>query len=326
MILNETLDNDYLKAIRNGTLQQGLGIDCDLDNYLLYKQGNFNVLIGHSNVGKTDWIVWYMVCHAVKHSLNWLIFSSENRIGSIKRKIIEYKTGNKLEDLSEDDFNKSNTWLNFKFKFVDTSKLYTGIELLDIFKQNKDQFDGAIIDPYNSLKRELKGKNSHDFDYEYASEIRLFCQNNNKSIYIIAHGVTEALRKTHTKDHPYNGHTTPLNAADVEGGGKWVNRADDFIVLHRYTQHEHEWMNTQVHVRKIKETETGGKPTFIDDPVICSKLYQSFRVKAVNPITDHTHTEKPLTPSTDFDNSVEVAKQKMKEDIFDKDPEEEIPF
>ena len=48
---------------------------------------------------------------------------------------------------------------------------------------------------------------------------------------------------------------------------KFVNRADDFYVLHRYIQHPSEWMFTHLHVRKIKEIETGGKPTPIDDPI-----------------------------------------------------------
>jgi len=327
MILNETHSNDYLKAVRDGTLQQGLKIDCELDTNLVFKFGQFNVIVGHANVGKTDWIVWYMVCLSVKHGLSWLIYSSENSIGGLKRKIIEYKTGQNLEDLSEEDFNKANSWLNFKFKFVDTSKLYSGYDLLEIFEENKDFFDGAIIDPYNSLKR-LANNNSHEYDYTFASEVRLFCEKFNKTIYIIGHGVTEALRKVHAKDHPNAGHTIPLNAADIEGGGKWVNRCNDMIVLHRYTQHEDEWFITQVHVRKIKETETGGKPTFIDSPVKCVRWNKSFLINNVNPIADTVRPEAKLEPQTQFEKTQQILKQR-KEDEPDwakpKD-EEEIPF
>ena len=46
--------------------------------------------------------------------------------------------------------------------------------------------------------------------------------------------------------------------ADVEGGGKWGNRADDVISIHRYTQHPTRWMVSDIHVVKVKETETGG--------------------------------------------------------------------
>jgi hypothetical protein len=55
--------------------------------------------------------------------------------------------------------------------------------------------------------------------------------------------------------------------ADVEGGGKWGNRADDVITIHRYTQHSLDWMYSELHVRKVKEVETGGRPTPIDNPI-----------------------------------------------------------
>jgi hypothetical protein len=59
----------------------------------------------------------------------------------------------------------------------------------------------------------------------------------------------------------------PPMAADVEGGGKFVNRADDFFVIARMTQHETEWMYSQIHVRKIKDMDTGGMPTVLDRPI-----------------------------------------------------------
>ena len=72
-----------------------------------------------------------------------------------------------------------------------------------------------------------------------------------------------------------NGETTLsclLLAADVEGGGKFVNRADDFIVLHRYIQHPSDWMKSHIHVRKIKEIETGGRPTPMEEPIVLKSM------------------------------------------------------
>ena len=58
-------------------------------------------------------------------------------------------------------------------------------------------------------------------------------------------------------------------ASDVEGGGKFVNRATDFfMVIHRYTQHPTDWMYSHLHVRKVKEMETGGRPTAMQEPVV----------------------------------------------------------
>ncbi len=232
-ILDSTKGDFYLKGIRDGSIKQGLGIACRLDQNLRFKVGTFNIILGRSNVGKTDWIIWYLVCLSVKHKLRWLIFSSENSIGNIKQKIIQFKTGKGLKQLSEDEFNEANNWLSSKFQFFDTERLYTAYELLETFDELKDSYDGIMIDPYNSLIR-TGNTHAHDYDYKVASEMRIFCQKFKKTIYIISHPVTDSLRKKHGKGHQYVGYPMPSDEADIEGGGKWISRADDFIVVHRY--------------------------------------------------------------------------------------------
>ena len=85
---------------------------------------------------------------------------------------------------------------------------------------------------------------------------------------MLAHGNTDALRKVFAKGHDFEGYPMPLVSADIEGGGKFVNRCDNFIVLHRMTQHKELWMQTEWHITKVKNTKTGGKPTYKQNPVI----------------------------------------------------------
>jgi hypothetical protein len=75
------------------------------------------------------------------------------------------------------------------------------------------------------------------------------------------------LRIVYKQDHLFSGHPVPPMASDVEGGGKFVNRADDFLVIHRFTLHPQLYTTTMIHVRKVKETETFGRPTSIDKPI-----------------------------------------------------------
>ena len=86
-------------------------------------------------------------------------------------------------------------------------------------------------------------------------------------MWLNCHAVTEALRRTHDSQHEFAGFPKPPSMADVEGGGKWGNRADDVIAIHRYTQHPTRWMVSDIHVKKVKETETGGRPTSMDSPI-----------------------------------------------------------
>jgi hypothetical protein len=327
MILENSSGKDYLDSIRNGTFVYGLKIGCDLDNHLRYKQGSFNVMAGHANVGKTKFILYYYLCLAVKHKKKFLIFSSENSTGGIKRDLIQLHAAKKLEDLTEQQYEYHFNWIGEHFKFIDFESFYKVnnrfMNFRDVFKtalDDCDYFDALVVDPYNSLAtvEDIKG-NAHERDYAIAQEFRMFCRINNKTIYLLAHGNTEALRKTYAKDHDFYRHPIPLMASDIEGGGKWVNRADDFIVIHRLTQHESEWMKTEIHVRKIKETETGGVMTFLDSPVIfemdkvglgfiCYIRQTDFREvphNATNPLSERPQVKQiELKPNKEFDKDI----------------------
>ena len=124
----------------------------------------------------------------------------------------------------------------------------------------------GMIDPYNSLKIDLSGfskLSTHEYHYEALSEIKSFGQQNNFGWFVNHHAVTAAAR---TKDGEKKYQAAP-NKADTEGGQKVANKTDDFLTIHRVTQHPTDWMVTEVHVRKIKDTETGGRPTPLDMPV-----------------------------------------------------------
>lgn len=259
--------------IKYGRVKEGLKIGVtEIDEHIRFKQGNFNIIIGHANVGKTTVIIYTMLLYTIKHKIKWLIFSAENTPQSIARKIIEFKTGKPISKMTDEEIQETLEWVNEYFKIIDVSDAYTYKKLLDEAIEVKKDFEyhGLLIDPYNSLNKDrnlLRGINSHEYDYEVASEFRLFCKNNNVSIWLNTHAVTEALRRIHPKDHEYAGLPQPPSMADVEGGGKWGNRADDVFTIHRYTQHPTEWMYSDIHVRKVKEVETGGRPTPIEEPV-----------------------------------------------------------
>lgn len=264
---------DRLLDIREGRVAMGLGLGNPvMDEYLRWKPSSFDIVVGHANVGKTTVITYLMVAYAMKHNLKWLVFSSENTPQSIARKVVEFYTGKNLMDLNESELEIALKWTNEHFQILDITKLYTARQLLSeakILKETFD-FDGMLIDPYNSLTKDgklMREVGSHEYDYQIASEMRMFCKNNKVSIWLNAHAVTEALRKTHPKGHEYEGQITPPSMADVEGGGKWGNRADQVLTIHRMPAHDTEWMISEIHVKKVKEVETGGKPTSLDNPL-----------------------------------------------------------
>ena len=259
--------------LKYNRIQQGLGLGVtEIDEHIRWKRGSFDVVVGHANTGKTTVILYLMTAFSMKHDLKWLVFSSENTSYSVARKILEFYTGKPITKLSDDEIGKALEWVEGHFKIMDVEKLYTARTLLEEAKGILDawHYDGMLIDPYNSLIKDktlLRSVGGHEYDYQIASEIRLFCKQNDVAVWLNAHAVTEALRRVHPREHDYAGHPTPPSMADVEGGGKWGNRADAVYAIHRYTMHETDWMISHVHVRKVKETETGGRPTSIDSPV-----------------------------------------------------------
>lgn len=270
---------DYAKVVlklddvRQGKVREGLKLGIpQIDEYLRFKPANFNVVLGHANVGKTSIVLFLMLSYSIKHKLRWLIYSSENEPYSIIRKLVEYLDQKPINKITDEAFEKHCDFVYAHFKIIDPSTMYTYKELISLANSIKNAWDyhGMLIDPYNSLVKDptlIKAIGGHEYDYQATTELRIFAKKRGISIWLNAHANTEALRKLHRADHEYAGHPMPPWAADVEGGGKFVNRADDFIVVHRYVQHPTDFMYTHIHVRKVKEIETGGRPTGIDSPI-----------------------------------------------------------
>lgn len=266
--------HEDLLAVREGRVKEGYKFGHEaIDEFLRFKPKNFNIILGHANVGKTSLTVYLMLLLSLKHGIKWLIYSSENEPYSIMKKLIEYYNGEVLEKLSAARFETSLMYLQQFFVIMDISDLLTYKSLLERAQEIHDEweYDGFLIDPYNSLAKDkdaMAGLTGHDYDYLASTMMRMFCSKNNVSIWLNTHAVTEALRRTNKRGQNYEGFPSPPMAADSEGGGKWVNRASDFLVIHRYSQHPTDWMYSHLHVRKVKEMETGGRPTPMQEPVV----------------------------------------------------------
>lgn len=273
MLINLNEQIQKLKDVKAGRIKEGerLGIP-KIDEYMRFKKGNLNVILGHANVGKTTVVLYLMLLYSIKNDTRWLIYSSENEAYTLIKKLIEFLEGKVINKVDSDSFNMRLKWVNEHFKFIDPNTLHTYKTLLSLGEQIHKAwgYDGFFIDPYNSLlmdKEILKGINSHEYHYQVTSEMRIFCKTTNVAIWLNTHAATEALRKKHGPKEMYDGHPIPPMASDVEGGGKFVNRADDFMVIHRYIQHPTDWMYSMIHMRKVKDIDTGGRPTPIDEPI-----------------------------------------------------------
>jgi len=264
MLSNNQDSLKYLFDYRDGKIKKGLGIGCLLDDYYVYKQGEFNMFLGLDNVGKTNWLLWYLTALTKKYEKKWCIWSGENKVGQLKRDIIQFWVGENIKELKRSEIENYHNIINKYFYFIDNRKLYDHKQLLKIFEET--DCDGGFIDPFTGLNHNRR-VGQFDRNYQICNDVREFCNRTKKTIYISIHPQTEAARRVYPPDHPLNGHIQAPRKADCEGGQVFPNRVDNFLCLHRLVAHKDLWMQTEVYVYKIKDKETGGKPTNLAEPL-----------------------------------------------------------
>lgn len=266
--------DNYLQQVIDGTLPMGLTTGSPkLDEHFLLKEGDFVNTNGHDNTGKSVWVWWLLLIAAMYHGWKTFVFSSENTVGGFMRKMIQFYWGKPLRGefaMTQKEYKEAKDFIEKHFFPVKAQEeLYNYKDIINMAKKTKDKYPDCncgMIDPYNSLKTDLSGfskLSTHEYHYEALSEIKAFGQVNNFGWFVNHHAVTEALRKLDKDGFP-----AAPQKADTEGGGKTANKADDFLTIHRKTQHPTEWMITEIHVRKIKDMETGGRATPLNSPVL----------------------------------------------------------
>ena len=317
-VSKEDEETEYLAMVRDGTLPIGLSTGFDeFDKYFRFKSGNLVIVNGHDNVGKSS-LLWYLAAISnYKHKWKWILFCAENSVGQVRKTLMQFKVGKPLAKMNDIEYREVKKWAFDNFAIIKCDETYTCRDVLRMGEllMEKETYKGFLIDPYNSLALELNGMmNSHEYDYQMTGEMRVFCKKYDASIYLNCHAVTEALRRTF-KDGQYAGYPMPPGKADTEGGGKFANRADDFITIHRLTQHPDEFMITQIHIRKIKEMETGGMPTPRDEPFRLRFLKDQFGF--------FTLDEIPFNPLTNKEIKVQESMRRISAFRFEEENQKE---
>jgi hypothetical protein len=258
----------YLLDYKDGKIQHGLGIENGLDEYLKFKRKQINIILGHDNVGKTYWINWYFLTLALKHNLKFIIWSGENQHGQILRDLVQMYSGINFKNLTHDEIKVYSAYLEQFFTFVKNEKLHKPEDLLNIFEQSG--CDVALIDPFTGLDRQM----NYEGNYNFMNAARQFVNKTGMTIYINTHPNTESGRSSNVyNEGEFKGHLKAPMKDHVEGGKAFTNRCDDMIVIHRLIKHDIMKFVTWVSVEKVKDVDTGGKHTGLNDPVYCEYNY-----------------------------------------------------
>lgn len=261
-------DFEWIQAYSEGRIPHGLDTGSEeFDKYFRYKK-ELVIFNGHSNVGKTTVALYLIANAAIRHDWKWLIYSAENKTSSVKMQLMQMYMDKRVGSMSYAERKLSFKWVQDHFHVVNNDKVYSYLDILLFMEKvnHHHKIDAVFIDPYNSLRLDLRSsemKNPHDYHYEAATAFLTFSNNHDVAVWLNMHAMTEAQRRKGNDGLP----VAPY-AEDTEGGGKFVNRADCFVTIHRKVQapDPHTRMMSEIHVRKVRETETGGKPTPLEEP------------------------------------------------------------
>ena len=266
-ISSDDEDFRWIDDYSQGKIDIGLDTgDPRLDEYFRYKK-EFVIVNGHSNVGKTTTMLYMIVNSAIRHGWKWVLYSSENRTASVKMSLMQFAMDKKVADMTYGERKQAYKWVQEHFTIINNNQIYSYSDIILFMEKvmRQQHVDAIFVDPYNSLRLDMKNTSIgvHDYHYEAASEFLTFSKANNVAVWLNMHAVTEAQRRKGPDGLP----VAPY-AEDTEGGGKFVNRADCFMTIHRKVQamdHDLRKMS-EIHVRKVREVETGGQPTPLEDP------------------------------------------------------------
>lgn len=264
MIVEKDTSLQYLLDVRDGKIPEGLGLGSEfIDGYMRFKRGQMNMILGGDNVGKSYWFQWYALALSTHHNIKWTLWMGEDEVGETMINLVQMLSGKNFFHLQPHEIKKHFIRVENWFTFVDPSNVYTPDELLTLFKESNS--DAFLIDPYTGLKRGY----GHTDNYDFLNTVREFCNTAKKTVYISLHPSSESQRVSGQwgKGHSLEGYQKPPKKADAEGGQPFANRADDFLIIHRYAQHELFSEITEVHVRKNKRNRTGGKQTLMEHPI-----------------------------------------------------------
>jgi len=301
-ISSDDEDFRWIDDYSQGMIEIGLDTgDPRLDENFRYKK-EFVIVNGHSNVGKTTTMLYLIANSAIRHGWKWVIYSSENRTASVKMSLMQFAMDKKVADMSYFERKQAYKWVQDHFVVINNSQVYSYADIILFMEKvmRQQPVDAIFVDPYNSLKLDMKNSSIgvHDYHYEAASEFLTFSKANNVAVWLNMHAVTEAQRRKGPDGLP----VAPY-AEDTEGGGKFVNRADCFMTIHRKVQAMDPEIRkmSELHVRKVREVETGGAPTALEDPycLVMNLSHTGFTTRIgqralFQPITFKEQTAMPI--------------------------------
>jgi twinkle protein len=272
-VLNiDNIWQDVLNYNEKGITNYSIGMG-ESDQYFKMAFGEWSVITGIPNSGKSDVVDQICVNLATKYGFRCAMFSPESYPyeGHIKR------IANKLNEknCTNDDLNNTKDFITDHFNWIKIDLENLTLEgILEAFRQLVFQrgINVCVIDPWNMLDHSAQ----KDFSYigKALSQITQFCQQTNVHLFLVAHPrKIESIEGTYKKPTLY----------DISGSADFFNKTYNGLICYRCIGQKSNYNSdiVKVYVEKVKRKENGQlgdfevAPDFIDGGGIYKPINQN---------------------------------------------------
>lgn len=252
--LSDRIDNLYANGYEKGVTTGW----APLDELYTVRAGEFTVVTGIPNSGKSNFVDALHVNLAKQHGWRLAIFSPENQpLEDHMARIIEKYAMRPFNEgptprMSREELAQAKQWVNDHFSWIlpDDDADWTIDSVLDaaralVFRKG---IRGLVVDPWNELEHSRPANMS---ETEYVSaclkRIRQWGRKYGVHVWIVAH--PQKLYKDKDGNYPV---PTPY---DISGSAHWRNKADNCLTIWRdFAATEPQ---VEIHVQKIRFRQIG---------------------------------------------------------------------
>jgi twinkle protein len=251
--LSDRIDSLYASGYERG-VSTGWRM---LDDLYTARPGEFTVVTGIPNSGKSNWLDALAVNLARAHGWRFAIFSPENQpLEDHMARVMEKWAQEPFNDgptrrMSAETKDAAKQWVGAHFSWIlpDDDGEWTLEHVLDaaralVFRKG---IRGLVIDPWNELEH---NRPAHMSETEHVSaclkKIRQWGRRYGVHVWIVAH--PQKLYKDKDGNYPV---PTPY---DISGSAHWRNKADNCLTIWRDFQ---EAGAVEIHVQKIRFRQIG---------------------------------------------------------------------
>lgn len=253
--LSSRIRNLYVNGWEKGV---STGWD-EVDQLYTVRPGEFTVVTGIPNSGKSNWVDALLVNLARDHGWTFAMFSPENQpledhmARMVEKMICKPFSDGPTPRMAEHELDQGMGLVGEYFSWIlpDDDSDWTIETLLDrakalVFRRG---IRGLVIDPWNELEHQLEnGQSETVYIGNVLKHVRQFARRHGVHVWIVAHPA-KLYRERDTGNYPVP------TLYDISGSAHWRNKADNGIVVWRdFSDSE---KAVEIHVQKVRFRQIG---------------------------------------------------------------------